>query len=68
MHDIQLVESDVLPLQPHDSPLDWIITPTRSIETRSTHPRPTGVHWDSVRPEQFRDIPFLQKLKEQLTA
>jgi 5-formyltetrahydrofolate cyclo-ligase len=68
VHDFQVVEPEVLPLQPHDSPLDWIITPTRSIETKSTHPRPRGVHWDAVRPEQFRDIPFLKRLKDQLTS
>jgi 5-formyltetrahydrofolate cyclo-ligase len=65
VHDIQVVGSEELPLQSHDSPLDWVITPTREIETRSDHPQPKGVDWEAVRPEQYENIPFLKRLREQ---
>lgn len=65
VHDIQVVESEELPLQSHDSPLDWVITPTRDIETCSDHPQPKGVDWAAVRPEQYENIPFLKRLREE---
>jgi 5-formyltetrahydrofolate cyclo-ligase len=50
----------------HDSPLDWIITEQEVIETRTPYPQPSGVDWDAVQPDQYRDIPFLNSLKDRL--
>jgi len=50
----------------HDSALDWIITPDEVIETHTPYPQPRGVDWDVVRPDQYRDIPFLVQLREKL--
>jgi 5-formyltetrahydrofolate cyclo-ligase len=66
--DIQVVENEMVPLQKHDYPLDWVFTPTRVIETKHSYSRPTGVHWDSVMPDQFEDIPFLKELRRDLEA
>lgn len=68
VHDLQVVEGSELPLQAHDSPLDWIVTSTQVFETRSSHPRPRGVDWDAVRPEQYSSISFLLSLREELRA
>lgn len=64
VHPLQIVEDSRLPMQAHDWALDWIITPFEAIETNSTYPRPSGLDWDALRPEQFKKIPILRKLKE----
>lgn len=66
VHPLQVVEDDALPMQPHDSALDWVITPDEVIETHTQYPQPPGVDWDAIRPEQYATIPILQALREQL--
>jgi 5-formyltetrahydrofolate cyclo-ligase len=68
VHDLQVVDDERLTLQTHDSPLDWIITPTEVIETGTSYPQPQGVYWDAVLEEQYEAIPFLRTLREQLEA
>ena len=68
VHDLQIVDDARLTLQAHDSPLDWIVTPSEVIETSTSYPRPMGVYWDAVLPEQYEAIPFLRKLRDQLEA
>lgn len=66
VHPLQVVANEKLPMQAHDSPLDWIITPEESIETNTPYAQPTGVSWDFVQPDQYRDIPFLAALRAEL--
>ena len=61
VHDLQMVEAGELPMAAHDSPLDWVCTPSGSIETHTPYPRPAGLVWSSIRPEQFDSIPVLKK-------
>jgi len=68
VHPLQIVEEERLPMQPHDWALNWIVTPEEVIETNTTYSRPAGLDWDSIRPEQFKKIPILRKLREQLTT
>jgi 5-formyltetrahydrofolate cyclo-ligase len=68
VHPLQIVEEERLPMQAHDWALNWIVTPEEVIETNTTYSRPAGVDWDSIRPEQFKKIPILRKLREQLTT
>jgi 5-formyltetrahydrofolate cyclo-ligase len=63
VHELQLVDAAELPLEAHDLPLDLIVTPDRVIPTRSDRPRPAGVDWTRIRPDQYRDIPFLSELR-----
>lgn len=65
MHLLQVVEDSCLPMQPHDSALDGIITPDEVIETHTPYPQPAGLDWDAVRPDQIEAIPVLQMLREQ---
>ncbi len=66
VHHDQIVPGEALPMQPHDSPLDWIITPEEIIETHSDLPRPQGLDWDRIRPQQYQTIPILNHLKTHL--
>jgi len=66
VHESQLVADDELPLEAHDLPLDLIVTPERLVWTRRDRPRPIGVDWARIRPDQFRDIPFLEALRARL--
>jgi len=68
VHPLQIVEEERLPMQPHDWALNWIVTPEEVIETNTTYSRPAGLDWDTIRPEQFKKIPILRKLREQLTT
>lgn len=65
VHPLQMVADSRLPMQAHDWSLNWIVTPFEVIETNSNYPRPTGLNWDNIRPEQYQKIPILKKLKEQ---
>jgi 5-formyltetrahydrofolate cyclo-ligase len=67
VHPLQIVEEERLPMQAHDWALNWIVTPEEVIETNTTYSRPAGLDWDTIRPEQFKKIPILRKLREQLT-
>jgi 5-formyltetrahydrofolate cyclo-ligase len=51
------------PLAPHDIPVDFIVTPDRVIETKTTLPRPVGVYWDYLDQEKIAAIPLLMKMK-----
>jgi 5-formyltetrahydrofolate cyclo-ligase len=66
VHGLQVVDDRRVLMIAHDSPLDWIITPDEVIETRTTYPQPHGVDWESVQADQYRDIPFLVELRQEL--
>ncbi|CCQ89961.1 5-formyltetrahydrofolate cyclo-ligase [Nitrospina gracilis 3/211] len=61
VHDLQVVDAE-WEVMPYDIPLDWILTPTQSIECKNKHARPQGVLWDHLDPAMQRDIPILERL------
>lgn len=65
VHPLQIVGEEHLPMQAHDWPLNWIITPDEVIETNTSYPSPTGLDWDTIQPEQYKKIPILRQLREQ---
>ncbi|TVQ31155.1 MAG: 5-formyltetrahydrofolate cyclo-ligase [Geminicoccaceae bacterium] len=67
IHSVQLVPHDRVVLEAHDSPLDLIATEAELIVTGNTDPRPKGVDWAAVRPDQFEQIPFLAALRARMT-
>ncbi|MEG4633128.1 5-formyltetrahydrofolate cyclo-ligase [Microcoleus sp. AR_TQ3_B6] len=67
VHPLQIVPDSRLPMQAHDWALNWIVTAEEVIETNTSYPRPIGLNWDSIRPEQLEQIPILRKLREKLT-
>ena len=66
VHPLQIVEEERLPMQSHDWGLDWIVTADEAIGTNTTYPRPAGLDWDTIRPDQYKEIPILRKLREKL--
>lgn len=64
VHDSQIVQS--VPLEEHDISVDYIVTPTRVIETKPNRNRPTGVIWNRVNAEMIERMPVLRELRERL--
>jgi 5-formyltetrahydrofolate cyclo-ligase len=62
VHDVQVLERRLFP-SPQDVLVDWICTPTRTLPVRRESPRPRGVCWDEVSPEQVATIPALDELR-----
>lgn len=62
VHSLQVVAGDRLPMQPHDWPLDWIVTPEAAMATQTQFPRPSGLDWHALQPEQMQTIPVLRSL------
>jgi 5-formyltetrahydrofolate cyclo-ligase len=63
VHSLQLVDGDAVVMRAHDSPLDYVATELELIATGNTAPRPAGVQWERVQPDQFAAIPFLTELR-----
>jgi 5-formyltetrahydrofolate cyclo-ligase len=63
VHDRQMVENEALPLESHDWPLDWVVTPETAIETKTSYSRPTGLDWEAIQPDQIKTIPILKQLQ-----
>ena len=68
MSDLQIVGNEEIEVEEHDTPLDWIITPSNALQTRKSGVLPRKLDWSAVREDQFRKIPFLEKLRIELTA
>jgi 5-formyltetrahydrofolate cyclo-ligase len=67
IHSSQLVDGDRVVMQAHDSPLDYVATELELIATGNRNPRPSGVAWDAVQPDQFEQIPFLKALRQRMS-
>ena len=63
VHSLQLVDDESVVMRAHDSPLDYVATELELIATGNTEPRPAGVSWERVQPDQFETIPFLTELR-----
>ncbi len=68
IHSSQLVPEDRVVMMAHDSPLDFVATEAELIVTGNVDPRPSGVAWDFVQPDQYDQIPFLRALRERMEA
>lgn len=61
VHEIQVVEDGLSP-EGHDVPLDYVVTPERTIETGATD-KPDGIDFDALTDEQLDEIPALSTLR-----
>lgn len=58
VHPLQVVAQEI-PRAPHDLVLDWIVTPAGPMRCGATLPRPRGIYWDLLDPDQQAAIPVL---------
>ncbi len=65
VHDLQVVDAMELPMQAHDWGLDLIVTPTQCLVTDNHHPKPNGLDWDTIQPDQIANIPILEAWPKQ---
>lgn len=65
VHDLQIVDPAELPMQAHDWGLDLIATPTQYLVTDNAHPKPIGLDWEMIQPDQIAAIPILQTWSKQ---
>ena len=63
VHDVQVVEDKLYP-SPTDIIVDMIATPSRLIRVERRAPRPRGIKWDLLDPEQIAATPPLRELQE----
>jgi 5-formyltetrahydrofolate cyclo-ligase len=47
------------PVEAHDVPLEYVITPERTIETATPHRRPDGIDWAALDDERLAAMPAL---------
>ncbi|MBP3890600.1 MAG: hypothetical protein J6D29_00300 [Solobacterium sp.] len=61
-HDCQVVDIDV-EVEEYDTAIDYIVTPTRILETSHEFPRPNkGIIWSRLAPGMKEEIPPIQEL------
>ncbi|KAA0010149.1 MAG: 5-formyltetrahydrofolate cyclo-ligase [Thermoplasmata archaeon] len=59
VHDIQII-NDEIPMKEHDVPVNYIITPTKIIETEKIYEKPKGIIWDIL----DKELPILEIIKQ----
>jgi 5-formyltetrahydrofolate cyclo-ligase len=65
VHELQIaggpegVVDTTVPVDDHDVPMDWVVTPERTVETETPHATPAGVDWDALPAERIAEIPVL---------
>jgi 5-formyltetrahydrofolate cyclo-ligase len=62
VHPLQIVTGRIS-LAPHDIPVDFIVTPDKSIATKTRLSRPRGIYWDYLDEEKIAAIPLLKKMQ-----
>ena len=67
VHPLQIVTGRIA-LAPHDIPVDFIVTPEKSIATKTRISRPRGIYWDYLDEEKIAAIPLLKKMQKKVRA
>lgn len=67
VHPLQIVTGRMA-LKPHDIPVDFIVTPEKSIATKTRISRPRGIYWDYLDEEKIAAIPLLKKMQKKMRA
>ncbi|MDI3269128.1 MAG: 5-formyltetrahydrofolate cyclo-ligase [Bacillota bacterium] len=61
VHPLQLVPH--IPHDPHDIPLDWIVTPQEVLPLEPRYPKPRGIDWEALSAEDLTAMPPLLDLR-----
>ncbi|ESS11822.1 MAG: 5-formyltetrahydrofolate cyclo-ligase [uncultured archaeon A07HR60] len=56
------ISADMPEPEPHDVPLDLIVTPERTIQTNTQYDQPAGVDWNRLPTDRLDEIPVLAEL------
>ena len=64
VHDVQVLDEE-LPVLRHDIPVDYIVTPTRIIQTQTQLPRPEGIYWDDLTKDKIDAMQYFKKLQSE---
>jgi hypothetical protein len=67
VHALQIVTGRIA-LKPHDIPVDFIVTPVKTIQTKTRLSRPGGIYWDYLNEEMIAAIPLLKKMRNNMLA
>ncbi len=62
VHERQVV-AGAIPTAAHDVPMDWLVTPERTVRRETASEKPTGVEWASLDEERLDEIPILQRMR-----
>jgi 5-formyltetrahydrofolate cyclo-ligase len=65
VHPLQVTDRS-LPMDLHDIPVDFVITPTQMIAVPSSYARPSGLIWGLLTDERISAIPLLRGGKREL--
>ncbi|KAM4894407.1 methenyltetrahydrofolate synthase domain-containing protein isoform 1-T1 [Sylvia borin] len=63
VHDCQVLDIAEELVDDHDLTVDYILTPTRTIQTNCKRPKPQGIMWHKVSSEMLGKIPILKTLR-----
>jgi len=63
VHSTQVVDDSAIVMMEFDCWMDYVATEAELITTGSRNPRPKGISWPHVQPDQFDSMPFLQELR-----
>jgi 5-formyltetrahydrofolate cyclo-ligase len=67
VHDVQVLSeerSSESVIADHDTIVDYVVTPTRTIDVEDAPPKPEGIYWDLLDESEIREIPPLKTLWE----
>jgi len=66
VHELQVLDGPdsavpgaTVPVDAHDVPMDYVVTPERTVETETPYSRPEGVDWAALSDERVAEIPVL---------
>jgi 5-formyltetrahydrofolate cyclo-ligase len=65
VQDVQVLNEETVEgalVEPHDTIVDHIVTPTRTIRTDTDPSRPVGIHWNLLTISELETIPPLKTL------
>lgn len=60
VHEVQIIND--VPIERHDVPVDYIVTPKRVIETKTMHLKPRGLIWNKITHKMLDEMSILTKL------
>ncbi len=63
VHPLQIIEKEI-PMAEYDLPLDLVATPEGLLSFKHRHPKPPGLLWSLLTPDQISKIPVLRRLQK----